>query len=228
MNYRNRIAALLLCLSLLCALPVAASAVETLDESQKGTITVEMRYDGKAVTGGALTAYRVGAAEEIDGDGCFVKTPEMEGFAGSYEDVSDPELAEDVAAYVEAQNVPSCATAENKAGKASFTGLELGLYLVVQTEASEGYEPLKPFLVSVPMNENGRYVYEVNAEGKFQLSQAPKPTTPATPTTPNKPAEPTLPQTGQLNWPVPVLAALGLALFAAGWALRFGKRQEQR
>ena len=26
-------------------------------------------------------------------------------------------------------------------------------------------------------------------------------------------------QTGQLNWPVPILSALGLLLFATGWAL---------
>lgn len=28
-----------------------------------------------------------------------------------------------------------------------------------------------------------------------------------------------LPQTGQLNWPVPVLAVSGVVLFAFGWAL---------
>lgn len=28
-----------------------------------------------------------------------------------------------------------------------------------------------------------------------------------------------LPQTGQLNWPVPVLAVSGVLLFAAGWVL---------
>lgn len=32
-----------------------------------------------------------------------------------------------------------------------------------------------------------------------------------------------LPQTGQLNWPVPVLVVAGLVLFSAGWVIRFGK-----
>lgn len=36
----------------------------------------------------------------------------------------------------------------------------------------------------------------------------------------------TLPQTGQLNWPVPVLAAFGLCLIAAGWALRCGGQRK--
>ena len=44
----------------------------------------------------------------------------------------------------------------------------------------------------------------------------PVPTTPPT----------KLPQTGQLNWPVPVLVVLGLALFSLGWGLRFGRRKD--
>lgn len=221
MKYIKPIFSLFLALCLLCMASVTAYAHETPDESEKGTITVEMKYEGKAVTGGILTAYRVGRVQEDNGNYSFVKTSAMETFSGSYDEISSVKLAEDVAAFVEADRLPAYATAENKDGKAVFTSLELGLYLIVQTEASDGYEPLKPFLVSVPMNENGHYVYEVNAEGKFQLHQEPKPTTPP------KPSEPTLPQTGQLNWPIPVLVTLGLGLFSIGWALRFGSGRKK-
>jgi hypothetical protein len=34
---------------------------------------------------------------------------------------------------------------------------------------------------------------------------------------------PKLPQTGQLNWPIPVLVIFGLVVFSIGWNLRFGK-----
>lgn len=43
---------------------------------------------------------------------------------------------------------------------------------------------------------------------------------------PPKPADPTLPDTGQLNWPIPVLVVLGLILFSLGWVLRFGKKKD--
>lgn len=36
-----------------------------------------------------------------------------------------------------------------------------------------------------------------------------------------------LAQTGQLNWPVPVLAAVGMLLFACGWMLVYTKRDEE-
>ena len=214
--------ALLLALCLLCMASVTAYAHEVPDENQKGTITVKMEYDGKAVAGGTLTAYRVGQIQESDGNYAFAKTDAMAAFAGSYADITSADLAESVAAFVAENKVPAYSTAKNQNGKAVFSDLELGLYLIVQTEASEGYEPLKPFLISVPMNEGGHYVYEVSAEGKFQLAQKPQPTTP---TTPPKPSEPTLPQTGQLNWPIPVLVVLGLCLFSFGWVLRFGRKK---
>ena len=64
MKYENRIAALLLAVLLLCALPLTANAHEVPDQSRKGTITVEMKYDGEAITGGTLTAYRDGIWRE--------------------------------------------------------------------------------------------------------------------------------------------------------------------
>ena len=59
----------------------------------------------------------------------------------------------------------------------------------------------------------------------------PEETTQPTPTEP-KPTKPKpdpgkLPQTGQLNWPVPVLATLGLLLLVAGIFLRSGKKTVQ-
>lgn len=223
MKCKKRTAALLLALWMLCAFSAAVYANEAPDESKKGAVTVEMKYDGRAVTGGTLKAYRVGQLREKDGSYSFAKTAAMEAFSGSYDDLSSAELAEKAAAFVEKNKLGAYATAENKKGKASFEKLELGLYLIVQTKASDGYEPLKPFLVSVPMLEDGRYVYEVNAAGKFELHKVSKPGKPQSPQTPQGPK---LPQTGQLNWPVPVLAVLGLMLFSAGWLLRFGKKKD--
>lgn len=38
--------------------------------------------------------------------------------------------------------------------------------------------------------------------------------------------EPKLPQTGQMNWPIPVMTVAGLALFIFGWYLCFGRKRE--
>ena len=53
----------------------------------------------------------------------------------------------------------------------------------------------------------------------FMLYLAGNPDSPVLPGHPDNPVMSGLPQTGQLNWPVPVLAVSGVVLFAFGWAL---------
>lgn len=207
----------LLVVLVLCCFSVYAHEVP--DESRTGTITVEMTYNGNAVLGGELTAYRIGEIHEDDGNFSFVKTVAMAEFPQSYEDINSAELAKEIAAFVAQQEIPPYASAQNSDGKAVFADLELGLYLIVQTERSAGYEPLNSFLVSVPMCESGHYIYEINAEGKFQPIQEIPPTEPPTPD------DPKLPQTGQLNWPVPLMALFGMFLILAGWILRSGGKK---
>ncbi len=264
----KRLFPLLLAFSLLCMFPVTVYALETPDLTRTGSITVEMKYKRKAVTGGTLKAYRIGRVQEKDGNYSFVKTKAMEDFKPSYKNIEDIDLPGKAAAYVRRNKLKAYASVKNKNGKASFSDLELGLYLIVQTEASDGYEPLSPFLVSVPMYEDGRYTYKVSANGKFELEKepntgdgsnsgetepggdAPRPgdgsgsgeTNPGGNagrpgggsgtggTNPGgnagRPGSSSkLPQTGQLNWPVPLLAVLGLVLFSIGWLLCLGEKR---
>jgi hypothetical protein len=43
---------------------------------------------------------------------------------------------------------------------------------------------------------------------------------------PSETSQPKLPQTGQLNWPIPVLVVLGLGVFTAGWIVRFDEKEQ--
>ncbi len=218
MKHNFRIATLLLCVLLLCAFSGITYAHEVPDESQKGTIIVQMKYDGNAVVGGKLLAYRVARIAQNDGNYSFEALAPYEVDELSQENISTPELAEAFAEQISGEGIEPTVSED---GLVRFENLELGLYLIIQTEAADGFEPLKPFLVSVPMYEDGHYVYEVNAEGKFQLHQE----TPLTEAPTESPTNPGLPQTGQLNWPIPLLAALGLGLFSIGWVLCFGRKK---
>ncbi len=111
-------------------------------------------------------------------------------------------------------------------GWVKFAPLEPGLYVVTQrrSQQSAGFDAIQPFLISLPRWENEGYVYDLNATPKVPLVPGETlpcpPTKPTEPTTPPPTDPPGLPQTGQLNWPVPVLAVLGMTLFVLGWALR--------
>ena len=101
-------------------------------------------------------------------------------------------------------------------GKVTFSSLPFGLYLAVQKTAPAGYGKTEPFLVSLPYLYEGEYQYDVASQPKTDLEREvpTKPTSPAT--NPTFPGGKKLPQTGQLWWPVPVLACGGLGCIVVG------------
>lgn len=288
-SLRRRFAALLLMLCLLAAgaLPALATSVNIrlVDASGNpatGTIRVAL-YDSakdKALSGGQLTLYRVAEVKRKNGDLSFEYCGDFYGCGIALGDLTDSTLAYQLLEYMP-QGARGTTKTVDADGNAAFEDLELGLYLIVQSKASNGYAPIKPFLVSLPMAENGKWNYEVDASPKVGGYTPVNPDTPPVPPTPvpdkpgtpEQPTEPTnpdtpknpdgpdspvspgspdspvapgnpdnpaapgnpdnpalagrpdgavmngLPQTGQLNWPVPVLAVSGVLLFAAGWVL---------
>lgn len=305
-----------LCLLLLaswCSNPLLTSAhqkeavsdeIKLPETDRLGSITIELWYDGQIVTGGMLEVYRVGEIYiKADKSGCgFDKIGAFTAFKGRLVNVQSEETVRQLAEFVSENALPADYSVENKEGRVTLDRLQTGLYLIIQSEASKGYEALNPFLVSVPVMEEGEYVYDVDAHGKFELKTVPPEPTPtptpgptptptptpgSTPTptptpgstseptpaptweptptptseptpTPTSTSEPTptpsstseltptpgstwepastsnpdhtpelsapstekLPQTGQLNWPVPLLAVSGITLLLIGLALR--------
>lgn len=203
-----------------------AYAHEVPDMAKKGAIHVTMQLDAETVSGGTLTLYRAGVVDEEDGNYSFVPEDAFLGWGNSFEFEDSARLAGSLAEYVREQGMSGRTREIGSDGTVSFYDLELGLYLLVQNVAAEGYNKAAPFLVSVPMEENGSYIYDVDASPKVELTKAP--VEPPEPEEPKMPAGPKLPQTGQLNWPVPLLAASGLCLLSAGWLLYFGKRKSRR
>lgn len=231
MKFVKRLSTLLLALSLGAAVALPAYAHEVPDPSRTGSIRFSMLYDGSAVGGGSLTLHRVGDVAEEDGNYTFTLTEAYAASGADLTDLTDTALAAGLADYTTANGIAGEGVTIGSDGTAAADGLALGLYLVMQDQPAEGYEPIAPFLVSVPMWDEtaGAYLYTVDAAPKLGgLTKTP----PAATAAPAKPdaGDPdtvtiaattaTLPQTGQLNWPVPVLTLAGLMLMLAGWYLR--------
>lgn len=228
MQMKKRMTTFVLSLLLLLGLSVPAAAHDVPDLTRQGQISVTMAYQGKTVSGGTLTLYRVGQVHEDDGNYDFQPTGDFASCGASFADVTSSALAASLAQYAKNHDLSGVTKQVGADGKVAFSNLEVGLYLLVQNKAADGYRKAKPFLVSLPYLEDGVYRYEVDASPKVELTRETTPTNP--PKTPPKPSTPKtpggkLPQTGQLNWPVPVLSILGLCLFAGGWFLRFGKKE---
>lgn len=218
---RKRIALTLMALALVLGVAVRANATESPDLERKCSLTLKMEWEGEVLNGGSLTIFRVGLVDYVDGGWNFLPVPELEESGVSLDNLNDAQLPALLAQLVRETQIPGV-SAPVQDGNAAFADLAAGLYLVTQEEPAEGFSPINPFLISLPRWENGAYVYDLSALPK--VAPEPLPTEPSTPTEPSEPTGPELPQTGMLNWPVPVMAAAGLTLFVIGWCLRHGKK----
>ena len=216
---KRTIASILLAVLTIAALALPAQAHTVPETGRTGSITVNMRYDGKPLSGGELTLYPVGEVAEDDGNYSFAKTGRFTRWDGEFGDLENSaEIAESLAEFVKDNGI--IGTHEPvKDGRAKFDndgeGLPQGLYLIIQTAPADGYYAVAPFLVSLPYHDGAEYQYDVRAEVKTELEKTTETTPPTKP--PEKPGKPgKLPQTGQLWWPVPVLVCAGLACIAVG------------
>ena len=223
----KRILSMLAVLLMLCGMLMLTAAAEELDLDRTGSISFDMTFQHEPVPGGSLTLYRVaevGLVNETDYGYILLEPFAASGV--SLEDLSAAETAAALAVFAADNGIEGVKNQIDEKGHISFPGLALGLYLLVQEDAAPGYEAARPFLVTVPGQENGAYVYDVNASPKLQLEQAPtEPTEPPT-VPPTEPTEPELPQTGQTNWPVPVMGILGVVLIVFGIALRVSAKRD--
>ena len=221
---KKRFSVLLAALILLLSLAAPVSALP--DPQRTGSLTLWMSFNGQPLDGGSLTLYRVGVIAVNDGDAGFLPVDALAD-GPQWTDLDDPALARQLADLAQSRNLPEIEE-EILSGWVTFAPLEPGLYVVTQEprQATEGFDAIQPFLISLPRWDDDGYVYDVTASPKVPL--VPEETPPPPPTEPPPPPPPDIPQTGQLNWPVPVLAVTGMALFLFGWTLFYGTGRKRR
>lgn len=222
----KRILSVLMLLALLGGFILSAGAAEALDPNRQGSISVAMTHDGRPVPGGSLTIYRVADVVSENGEYRFSYTADFADCSIPVTELDSSRLPAELARMVRAKGLQGTTQELSRQGRTRFSDLDVGLYLIVQQEPSRGYSKINPFLVSVPQNDDGHYIYDVDTAPKNIPEPEVKPTEPPKPTYPPKP-DFELPQTGQTNWPVPVMAIAGIILLAAGFGLRASGRKKE-
>ncbi len=155
-------------LLLTCSYTVFA---EEFDRGKTGSISVTLveQEQNETIVGAELSVYYV-ATVVMDADGNLIYdyTEDFKQFDTAIDDTS---LVTKLDAFVSRYSVPSIKMTTDADGTALCNELPLGLYFVKQTGAVEGFAPCTPFLVTVPNEKNGEYVYEVNASPKTQVAR---------------------------------------------------------
>ena len=160
------------CVTILLLLTCSYTAfAEDFDWGKTGSISVTLieQKQNEPIVGAELSVYYVATAIlDADGNLIYDYTRNFEQFDTAIDDKS---LAEKLDEFVSQHSIPSTEMATNDEGTALCNGLPLGLYFIKQTGEVEGFAPCTPFLVTVPNEKNGEYVYEVNASPKTEVAR---------------------------------------------------------
>lgn len=174
----KRVVCLLFAVGLLMTLTVPALAAEA-----EGVIRITPHRAGEIVIGGEITLYYVGVRMEEE----YYIWGRFLNWKIKAEEVYDPDTAREIRKMGDIGEGVSKRV--GKSGTVTFTGLEQGLYLVVQTEAAPGHTSFQPFLLELPL---GGQVWEAEAYPKVESEGSDNP------------------QTG--DHPAPIISAMTLVL----------------
>lgn len=227
----------LLTAGILAATSLNFAPAQAAEEGCTVKIQMEIGTNSQPVTddGGNLEIYRIADIQSDDEGYYYHVLPDFEewrekdesndlsqykGNEGQEEfEENNAEWAEELASYVAENSIEPFNTDPDyfTKGYLEISGLEGGVYLMMQTEAVKGYEKLSPFLVAVSKEDERGGVIEARSKMAKLEKIDQKETTPDNP----KPTPPThtgdkLPQTGQLWWPIPILIAAGVLLIVVG------------
>lgn len=170
-------AALLLCL--LCG---CASADRT-----DCRLTLTLAYGDRTAQGAEFTIYRVGEMRVSGGAASFVPLAEYADVCGTFDGMTTRQNQAYAAKLAARVKTPAAKATTDANGSATFSGLDAGMYLAVQTGAAgqaANYERCLPFLVSLPTAdpETGEWSDALSIRAKAEPTPTPTPTATPTPT----------------------------------------------
>lgn len=213
-----------------CLSPCDAFGWPATDDSRLGSITLELTCEAVPVSGGTMALYYLGQIEQAeDGDFVVVPTEDFPMLSGVSVGELAPQFAQKLEQYITENALPGDLREVDADGRVTFSDLKTGLYFVMQPVAAEGFEKLNPFLITVPLRQDDALIFDIVAHPKVEPKPEetqPQVPTESEPTKPTEPSKPSLPQTGQLNWPIPLMGLLGTCLLAVGGILCFRRKRD--
>ena len=148
--------------------PVLADTNNTVDFSRNGTISITLseEIENTKVSGAEITIYKVADAIAENSN---LKFSYDESLNACQEELNNGNITNEVLECVINGDVSSLSGITNVDGIVNFNNLNLGLYLVTQTNQVEGYSKINPFLVMIPQNQDNSWVYDVEATPKVDI-----------------------------------------------------------
>lgn len=155
----------MLIMILLLITPLTMVKANTVDFSKKGNVSIELIAEGTKVRDAEISIYLIARASERNNNLDFVYLEELSGC--SIDAVRD--LTSDQLNCIDRLNLTGLTKVTDEDGKVEFDNLDLGLYLVKQTNKVEGYSVFEPFLVMLPQVVDNKWSYEISSQPKTDI-----------------------------------------------------------
>ena len=137
------------------------------DFSRKGRITVTLiNEEVNYVEGANIKIYKLATAYSNNSNLDFDYHEDLKLCENA---IKENKFDNETVECIYSSSVESKELTTNNKGKAIFEDLDLGLYLIEQTNKVDGYSKIDPFLMYIPVNENNGWIYEVDAEPKVDI-----------------------------------------------------------
>ena len=137
------------------------------DFSKKGTITITLSNDDTNLVEGAnIKIYKLADAYSNNNNLDFSYNSNLEECKNNIkENIFDEETLN----CIYNSNLITKEAITDNQGYTSFNNLDLGLYLIEQTNKVEGYSKIDPFLIYMPKFEENKWTYTINATPKVDI-----------------------------------------------------------
>lgn len=227
-------------LAVLVLLPVLSTAVFAANSDEKSfSIDVDMKVPGSDTVYDTQIYLYKAAEAQMDKNGNLHMEP-AELFQDLEFDSLTPEkartLLEEVCKRVKypgsasepgADFAPLAVKKPGKDGMIHFDQLDAGMYLLLKWNQEEPKKlEMLPALVCLPGVDPKTGEWQHTAAVSPKFSWQPDPTPAPAPTPAPSDSNPKLPQTGMVQWPVPVLLIAGLALLVIGYGVLRRAKQD--
>lgn len=162
----KKLSILLLMLFTFCANILSVNA---LDFTKKGSIEITLieKEEQTKINEAELTIYKIADAKEENHNLVFEYVNELSDCKFSLDNLDNDNISEEINKCLNDSVKGISLVTED--GKVNFEDLDLGLYLVKQTNKVEGYSVITPYLVMIPRVINDEWTYNVTSKPKTDI-----------------------------------------------------------
>lgn len=143
--------------------------IVNLNKKASVTITLKDLNENIAVSGAKLSVYQIATVNKENNNLKFNYLDNFKNCNGDLTNLTDSSLTSTIDKCINNKDLPLQTKLTNESGIVKFDNLQLGLYLVKQTNKVSGFSNIDPFLVVLPKEENNNWIYDIKAYPKTDI-----------------------------------------------------------